>query len=89
MSRKRRRPVHRSREGPKRSKRGFTRLAPESWKYASVQNVSQTGALDCVLSKERESDWHRNPGSLREVRKCHRPVHWFGKGPRSWCLSFT
>ena len=67
------------------SKQYLARLVPESWKSASAQIVSQTIDLDWGESQEVKTRllvWHRNPGSLRVLRTCRRPLIWNREGPR-------
>ena len=69
--------------GLRRSKQYLTRLAPESWKSESAQIVSQTIDLDSGESQEVKTRLNSNPGSLRVLRACRRPLIWNEEGPRS------
>ena len=75
-----RRPVQRALYCTRMSNQALILLAPESWKSASIHNVSQTGPKGFILYQNVKSgftvsgtgilevceysEWHRNPGSL-------------------------
>ena len=52
----------------------LTRLAPESWKSASVQKALQTSALHSAGPKEVEMELHSTSNGILEVCECTKSV---------------
>ena len=77
MSRKCRRPIEwfgRVLGGINRAKQGKTGLAPNSWKYASLQNVSQTDALALRDSQELNTVLNSIGTGILEICECPESV---------------
>ena len=53
-----------------RLKQGLTRLAPRSWKSASLQKVSQTDALAWRVSQEFKTEYSSIGTGIMKVCEC-------------------
>ena len=74
MSRKCRRPIEWFWKGPRRQKQGKTGLAPNSWKSASLQKVSQTDTLALRDSQEFKTVLNSIGTGILEVCECPESV---------------
>ena len=78
-----RRPFQMALYGPRMSNHAFTLLAPESWKSASSQNVSQT-ISQCLIGSQKDKSGFNSIGTgILEI------CEWSGRHSRRFMVTPT